>query len=213
MWQVAGPLTGKAFWIVWTSSDWQSSPSERRIPRTKMRYSESAISCVRNTCQEKPMLRILSSILLVAAGTSLWAEELPPDADTPQISLEVRFASVPTSTWQRVGLKTNTLVPPQASESSVKLDRAEIEPGKQAIQLVSAVAVTESRPPVSYQIMGPEMTYRLIEAAQGDRRTNISFAPKVTVFSARPHRFFPRPSDRSSWNRRKNQKMASSGST
>lgn len=129
------------------------------------------------------MLRILSSILPVAAGTSLWAEDFLPDADTPQISLEVRFASVPTSTWQRVGLKTNTLVPPQASESSVKLDRAEIESGKQAIQLVSAIAVTESRPPVSYQIMGPEMTYRLIEAAQGDRRSNISFAPKVTVFS------------------------------
>lgn len=129
------------------------------------------------------MLRFLSSIMLVAAGTSLCAEEFQPEADTPQISLEVRFASVPTSSWQKLGLKPSTIVPPQAEEAPATLDRAKIEPGQQAIQLVSAVAVTESRPPVSYQIMSPEHAAQLIQVAQGDRRANITFTPKVTVFS------------------------------
>lgn len=129
------------------------------------------------------MLRFLSSIALVAAVSSLWAEEFVPEADTPQISLEVRIMSVPTSNWQRLGLKANTLVPPQADEAPVELDRAEIGPGQQAIQLVSAVAVTESRPPVSCQVMSPSQLSQLIQVVQGERRSNISFAPKITVFS------------------------------
>lgn len=129
------------------------------------------------------MRRFLSWVAVIAVGTSLPAEEFQPAANTPQISLEVRFASVPSSSWQKLGLKPTAIVPPQAEEAPVTLDRAEIEPGKQAIQLVSAIAVTESRPPVSYQIMPPEQTTQLMKVAQGDRRSNILQSPKVTVFS------------------------------
>lgn len=129
------------------------------------------------------MRRFLSWVAVIAVGTSLPAEEFQPAADTPQISLEVRFASVPTSSWQKLGLKPTAVVPPQAEETPTTLTRAEIEPGKQAIQLVSAVAVIESRPPVSYQIMSPDQKRQLIQLAQGDRKSNILSSPKVTVFS------------------------------
>lgn len=129
------------------------------------------------------MRRFLSWVVVIAVGTSLLAEEFQPAADTPQISLEVRFASVPTSSWQKLGLKPTAVVPPQAEDTAVALDRAEIETGKQAIQLVSAIAVTESRPPVSYQILSPEQATQLVQVAQGDRKANIANAPKVTVFS------------------------------
>lgn len=129
------------------------------------------------------MRRFLSWVAVIAVGTSLPAEEFQPAADTPQVSLEVRFASVPASSWQKLGLKPSTLVPPQAENTSVELKRAEIEPGKQAIQLVSAVTVTESRPPVSYQILSPDQKRQLIQIAQGNSKSNFLQAPKVTVFS------------------------------
>lgn len=129
------------------------------------------------------MRRFLSWVAVIAVGTALPAEEFQPAANTPQISLEVRFVSVPSSSWQKLGLKPSTLVPPQAENTSVELERAEIEPGKQAIQLVCAVTVTESRPPVSYQIMSPEQKRQLIQIAQGNSKSNFLPSPKVTVFS------------------------------
>ena len=129
------------------------------------------------------MRRFLSWVAVIAVGTSLPAEEFQPAADTPQVSLEVRFASVPASSWQKLGLKPTAVVPPQAEEAPTTLTRAEIEPGKQAIQLVSAVAVIESRPPVSYQVLSPDQKRQLIQVAQGDRKSNILSSPKVTVFS------------------------------
>jgi hypothetical protein len=48
MWQVAGPLTGKAFWIAWTSSDWQSS-----LVRAANSQNEDAVFRVCNKLRQE----------------------------------------------------------------------------------------------------------------------------------------------------------------
>lgn len=127
------------------------------------------------------MSRIVMMLMLLSGG--LCAQDAPStDIAHPfEVSVEVRYVTIPADTWNQLGLKPTTIVPPQHVEDEIELSRAEADPGQQAIQLVSATSMTEYRPPISYQMMTAEHMKILTEAVQANPKSKVQFAPKVTI--------------------------------
>lgn len=142
------------------------------------------------------MRSIVLLFCVLVTNSLLRADELAVTEDTPQITLEFRFLTVPTPAWPKLGLKSKVLIPPPAEAEPESLERAVIEPGEELIQLISAISVTESRPPISYQILNPDQMARLIRVSESEKLMNTMQAPKITVFngqSAQLHSTVKRP--------------------
>lgn len=134
-------------------------------------------------------MRSLISLALFAALFSMTAmclgkEPAPADATSQaQVSIEVRYLSISPKLLAEIGLKPDLIVPatPEKSETP-KFSEPIATDDDFPIQLISAATVVETKIPVAVQSLTDAQLKRLIETAQGDRRTNIMFAPKVTLF-------------------------------
>lgn len=104
------------------------------------------------------------------------------DENEPQISIEVRFLSAPPEFFQ--GMNANDLIrtPPAAAKPKLPSVSDEQLRASNGIQLVSATRVVKERNPVFVRRLDDKRAFNLIKAAQADERSNILFAPKVTLF-------------------------------
>ncbi len=100
-----------------------------------------------------------------------------------QVSIETRFVSAPVEMLNRLGLENAVLVPPAAEPEPLFSLDTERDTGDSAIELISASAVVEeSHPPIHVQTFNAQRIKEFVNQAQGDRRSNILQAPKVTVW-------------------------------
>lgn len=111
-------------------------------------------------------------------------EPVPADATSPaQVSIEVRYLSISPKLLAEIGLKPNLIVPAApVKPETPKFSESVATEGDSPIQLISATTVVETKIPVAVQALNDTQLKRLIEAAQGDRRTSFISAPKVTLF-------------------------------
>lgn len=114
-------------------------------------------------------------LCLFLLATALSAED--------QIVLDVRFLSIPQPAWGTLGLESTGEVTPKTDDLELSLERANTESSESVIQLVSATSLTESRPPISHQILRPENMAQLIQVVQTDPRATTLLAPKMTTNS------------------------------
>lgn len=134
-------------------------------------------------------MRSLISLASFAAlfsitGMCMGEEPLPADAaSAAQVSIEVRYLSISPKLLAEIGLKPDLIVPatPEKPETPQFSEQVATD-NDSPIQLISATTVVETKIPVAVQSLTDAQLRRLIETAQGDRRTNIMFAPKVTLF-------------------------------
>ena len=131
------------------------------------------------------ILFVLLPSLCLAQSTS-GSTQLPghvfPDENTPQVTLEIRFISADASVYEALQKKSLIRsVPPEPELSLPDITDTELMKNG-GIQLVSATTVTKKRTPVFVESLSEDVMRELIRAAQGHERSNILFAPKVTVF-------------------------------
>ncbi len=134
-------------------------------------------------------MRSLTSLALFSALASMTAmclgeEPAPADATSPaQVSIEVRYLSISPKFLDEIGLKPNLIVPaPLAKPVTPVFAETVASDDGSPIQLISATTVVETKIPVAVQFLNEAQLKQLIETVQGDRRTNIMSAPKVTLF-------------------------------
>jgi len=104
------------------------------------------------------------------------------DKDLAQITIEVRFVAASPAVFQQ--LKMRDLIRIQQPATTPTLpnssDKELAEQG--GIQLISSKTIVEQNQPVFIKSLNAEQTKQFIQIAQSDARSNIMFAPKVTVF-------------------------------
>ncbi len=100
-----------------------------------------------------------------------------------QVSIESRFVSAPVEMLNSLGLENAVLVPPAAEPEALFSLDPDKNKGDSAIQLISASAVVEeSHPPIHVQTLNAQRIKEFVDQAQGDRRSSVMQAPKVTVW-------------------------------
>lgn len=135
-------------------------------------------------------MRTIALALLVA---SLYLNTLPcaraaepqsvEQSPRAQVSIEARFVSAPVEILNGLGLENAILVPPAAEPEPLFSLDPDRNDGASAIQLISASSVVEeSHPPIHVQMFNAQQAKEFVNQAQGDRRSNIQQAPKVTVW-------------------------------
>lgn len=105
------------------------------------------------------------------------------DPEAPQITLEVRFLAAPQDVIRKVRkdkfLRTATvrqeLTLPDVTDQELA--------GSGGIRLVSAKTTTESHTPVFVETLKDDAVRHIIQTVQKNERSNILFAPKVTLFN------------------------------
>lgn len=124
------------------------------------------------------------AVLFSMTAMCLAEEPVPADATSPaQVSIEVRYLSISPKLLAEIGLKPDLIVPAApAKRETPKFSEPAVTDDDSSIQLVSATTFIETKIPVSVQSLTDAQLKRLIETAQGDRRTNVMLAPKVTLF-------------------------------
>lgn len=102
--------------------------------------------------------------------------------DGSQISVEVRFVTATPQLFEQ--LKADDLIRSQQPKKSQILPNSSDEELAQqgGIQLVSATTVVEQRQPVFVRSLTEAQTRKFIQVVESDERSNILFAPKVTLF-------------------------------
>lgn len=131
-------------------------------------------------------LTSLASLVVFFSITAMCLAKDPVAADaksSAQVSIEVRYLSISPKLLAEIGLKPNLIVPASPAKSETpKFAEPVATDDASPIQLISATTVVETKIPVAVQSLNESQLKRLIETAQGDRRTNIMSAPKVTLF-------------------------------
>lgn len=114
----------------------------------------------------------------------LGEEPVPADATSAaQVSIEVRYLSISPKILADIGLKPDLIVPATpAKPETPKFAEPVATDDDSQIQLISATTVVETKIPVAVQSLNDTQLKRLLEAAQGDRRTSVMSAPTVTLF-------------------------------
>lgn len=133
------------------------------------------------------LILMLSCVSGVAQETSTRGSQKPDftdlyDADAPQVVIEVRFLTGPDEVFRR--LKSEDLIRTAVQKPQRVLPTSSDEELQQqgGIQLVSATTVVRKNEPVFVRSLTDAQTQRLIQAVQGDQRSSVMFAPKVTMF-------------------------------
>ena len=100
-----------------------------------------------------------------------------------QITLEARFLSAPAEVFQKLLKRGSLRVAERSNELSVPdvSDRELAATG--GVLLVSAESGTRTHAPVSTLLLEDRNVKTLLQAVQGDARSSVLFAPKVTLFN------------------------------
>lgn len=130
--------------------------------------------------------------LLIAASCSVQQNNATADqkpvftdlieTDPAQITVEVRFVTASPTVFEQ--LKTQDLIRTEQPATTPTLPSSSDEELAQqgGIQLVSAKTIIEQRQPVFIRSLTKQQMSQFMRIAQSDERSNIMFAPKVTVF-------------------------------
>ena len=104
------------------------------------------------------------------------------EADAAKIAIEVRFVTASPTVFEQ--LKKQDLIRTEQPLSTQTLPNSSDEELEQrgGIQLVSATTVLEQRQPVFVRSLTEQQMKQFLRTAESDERSNIMFAPKVTVF-------------------------------
>ena len=104
------------------------------------------------------------------------------DTDSAQIAIEVRFVTASPGVFEQLKAQdlirtehtvTTPTLPSSSDEELAKLG---------GIQLVSATTVIEARQPVFIRSLSETQMIQFLRIAESDERSNIMFAPRMTVF-------------------------------
>ncbi|HAD59225.1 MAG TPA: hypothetical protein DCG12_08275 [Planctomycetaceae bacterium] len=113
----------------------------------------------------------------------------PPQAghafgdEEQQITLETRFLSAPPEVFQKLLKRGSLQVAARSNELSVPDVSDKELAATGGVQLVSAETGTQTHAPVSIQLLEDRNVKALLQAVQGDARSSVLFAPKVTLFN------------------------------
>lgn len=100
-----------------------------------------------------------------------------------QITLETRFLSAPPEVFQKLLKRGSLQVAARSNELSVPDVSDKELAATGGVQLVSAATGTQTHAPVSIQLLEDRNVKALLQAVQGDARSSVLFAPKVTLFN------------------------------
>lgn len=105
-----------------------------------------------------------------------------PDGDAAQITLEVRFVAAAPETL--AGLKGRSVIRSAPRTSTLTLapvDQTELT-ASGGIRLISSSSVIEQQSPLFIERLDDDEVRQLLRTTEGDARSNILLAPKVTLF-------------------------------
>lgn len=107
------------------------------------------------------------------------------DPETPQIVVEVRFISCPPDLISPHGfdLQSGWALLPNRLDQKNGADRITDQIAKNASSTAGVVSITEAYLPVAFRFLDKSQIENFMVVAQGDCRTNVLQAPKITMFS------------------------------